>query len=331
MNNQEEKFHILQELKLSAIEKTEIRDSLKHFMASHPLPRKSHSSWFARSHLTISPYGGISMRMTKVLVFSFIGIIFAGGTLTFASGSSIPGELLYPIKINIKEPLEGSLKTDPTEKLAWKEQKVTRRIEEIQTLKTKKQVTKREATIAQAVLIKHVEELNQTFIELKEENQAAILATTAQLIPKTETILLDTVADVSSAISPEIPEEEVVIEPTENEVASSVPETTQSPEMTLDMINDTDTEKIKDVLTQEVLNQIQKIKESAEINTKEEIPNEVPPIKTEPSVPAVDDTQVIKLNVTELTVTQAEKDTNPTLKPTVEQPQRTPTRNTTRE
>jgi hypothetical protein len=122
-----------------------------------------------------------------------------------------------------------------------------------------------------------------------------------------------------------------VIEPTENEVASSVPETTQSPEMTLDMINDTDTEKIKDVLTQEVLNQIQKIKESAEINTKEEIPNEVPPIKTEPSVPAVDDTQVIKLNVTELTVTQAEKDTNPTLKPTVEQPQRTPTRNTTRE
>jgi hypothetical protein len=109
------------------------------------------------------------MRMTKVLVFSFIGIIFAGGTLTFASGSSIPGELLYPIKINIKEPLEGSLKTDPTEKLAWKEQKVTRRIEEIQTLKTKKQVTKREATIAQAVLIKHVEELNQTLLNSKKK------------------------------------------------------------------------------------------------------------------------------------------------------------------
>lgn len=265
---------------MSAVEKTEMRDSLMHFMAAHPLPRKITHNIFSKATLVVSPYSGISMRMTKVLVFSFIGMIFAGGGLTIASANSIPGELLYPIKINIKETIEGSLKTAPAEKLAWKEQKVTRRIEEIKTLQSKKQVTKREAVIAQAVLKKHVEELNQTVSELKDENQDAILATTAQLIPKTETLINDS----SVTTTPETTIMAKGVEPTVETATMatmSLPETTTdgpidpttaadtTVEVSFEAISETDTEGIKDALIQEVMNQIQKIKENVESTTKE--------------------------------------------------------------
>lgn len=280
MNNfNETQLHTLRDINLSSIEKAEIRDSLTHFMASHPLPRVTHKTWFSRIALIPSPYTGISMKMTKVLVFSFICIIGIGSGLTFASANAIPGQLLYPIKINIKEEIEGSLKTEPEEKLVWKEQKVTRRIAEIKTLKAQKQVTKREATIAQAVLQKHVAELNETFGELKEEDKDAILATTAQLIPHTETLNTETSTDLTTQTTPE-----PVLMKTSANTETTLSTDTLPEENLLDAIEGDDTEKLKVALTQEVNKQIQKIKDSAELAAKDTIEENSTETKTEVEV-----------------------------------------------
>ncbi len=161
------------------------------------------------------------------------------------------------------------MKTKPVEKITWKETKVTRRIKEIQILKTQKQVTKREATIAQAVLQKHVAELSETFSELKNENQAAILATTAQLIPQTETI--NEAADKTDKSTATGITETAPPETTLKIDAALTGETTTLgiEENLLDAIVGDDTEKLKVALTQEVNKQIQKIRDSAEMAAKD--------------------------------------------------------------
>ncbi len=202
MNNTEQdpQLHILKEIKLSPIEKTEIRDSLLNFMAAHPPVQTSFiAKFFTQEKFIISPYAGISMHMGKVLVFSFLGLMITGGSLTMASANSIPGEILYPIKINIKEQVEGALKTQPAEKLAWKGKKVERRIQEIKELKEKKDISKSDVVIAQAILQEHVQDLKDTVATLKlDGNEGLILSNTAELIPVTETLNITITADEAS-------------------------------------------------------------------------------------------------------------------------------------
>lgn len=184
----EEKLNTLKDIHLSEVERAELGDGIKHFMASHPLQTKRGIfSYLKQNNLILSPYGGISITFTKSLVFSLLALITMGGTATFASGSAIPGELLYPIKINIKEKLEEKLATTQEERLTLKEKKVTRRLEEVKTLQNKKGLTKKEAVIAQTILKEHIKELTDTMTTLKEEGREdLVLASTAELIPKTE-------------------------------------------------------------------------------------------------------------------------------------------------
>lgn len=88
-----------------------------------------------------SPY------MEHVSVFTFINsnyariawtvcFIFAltfGGTV-YTSGASLPGDLLYPIKTKVVEPVLDIVNNTPIEKVAWEEEKITRRIEEAEAL-----------------------------------------------------------------------------------------------------------------------------------------------------------------------------------------------------
>lgn len=192
MNNTEyeKQLNIFKNINMSMIEKTEMRDSLTNFMASHPRTQTTPilSRFFSSERLMLSPYSGLSMTIGKVMAFAFLGLILTGGSITMASANSIPGELLYPIKINIKEKIEEAATTsNKKEKLAFKQEKVARRFSEIKELSEKKNITKEEVTIAQAVLAEHVKDLKDTVQELKEEGGAdAILATSAELIPLTE-------------------------------------------------------------------------------------------------------------------------------------------------
>lgn len=107
-----------------------------------------------------------------------------------ASANSIPGELLYPIKINIQEPIEGAGKTKPKDKLEWQTKKLGRRLNEIQKLSEKKDITKEEVVIAQAVLKEHVQDLTKTINTLKSDGEAGglILSSSAELLSLTETL-----------------------------------------------------------------------------------------------------------------------------------------------
>lgn len=269
----EEKLNTLKNIHLSETEKAELGDSIKHFMASHPLQSKrSIFSYLKQNNLTLSPYSGISITFTKSLVFSLLALITMGGTATFASGSAIPGELLYPIKINIKEKIEEKLATTQEEKLSLKEKKVTRRLEEVKTLQSKKGLTKKEAAIAQAVLKEHIKELTDTMTTLKEEGREdLVLASTAELIPKTEDL---TRTLVTTETNPTSGETENSTESTQSAAVARVTSQEENPNKEeakvvegQDIFKDIaeeDSLLIKETLHTEVQRQIKEIKKTVE-------------------------------------------------------------------
>lgn len=68
------------------------------------------------------------------IIFSIFLIVATSAGITFASEKSLPGNLLYPVKINITEPARDLVKLVPAEKIEWQAQKATRRIEEAEIL-----------------------------------------------------------------------------------------------------------------------------------------------------------------------------------------------------
>ena len=61
-------------------------------------------------------------------------LIFAFSSVTDASQNSLPGEKLYSLKVAMVEPILDHFNTAPLEKLAWEEEKISRRIAEAESL-----------------------------------------------------------------------------------------------------------------------------------------------------------------------------------------------------
>lgn len=221
-----EKLNILKEVRLTEVEKIEIRDSLVHFMSSHPLPLKKRVSWITRTqHKILSPYGYSSFSVGRFAIIGTLVVLVSCGSLTYASASALPGEFLYPIKINIKENIEGTFKKDSEEKLSFQEERVKRRIDEINTLKKKKNLSQKEVVIAKTILKEHVDDLNKTLTTLKDTGKGdVVLATGAALIPTVKESAKNEEASMDLNEKKEI--KEVITDTSGKEI----PETSISPE-----------------------------------------------------------------------------------------------------
>ena len=60
--------------------------------------------------------------------------VFVGGTVTYAAEKSLPGDVLYPIKIYVNEPVKAATKVTPKAKVRFEEEKVIKRLTEVETL-----------------------------------------------------------------------------------------------------------------------------------------------------------------------------------------------------
>jgi len=79
-----------------------------------------------------SPYVFLSHRWMQALAVCVL-FISAGGTTVFASAGALPGDLLYPLKVNVSERIELAL-APHNKKAEVEEQLAERRVEEAQSL-----------------------------------------------------------------------------------------------------------------------------------------------------------------------------------------------------
>lgn len=109
-------------IELTPEEKKEIRDKLVAVIKSRPSP-----------YVPVkSPY---VFKFRKTLAFIAIILVIASGvSVSFAAEQSLPGDLLYPVKIKVNEGIGGLLARSDEEQIRWLVKTAERRIEEAEKM-----------------------------------------------------------------------------------------------------------------------------------------------------------------------------------------------------
>lgn len=173
-----------QGLRLSASEKARMRESL--FTDMERLAPQ-----------TVRPFGTLlrifSGCMAAVMIF-----VLAGAGVSYAAESSLPGDALYPVKINLTEPLLVRLNSSIEAKVRVQARLATRRLEEAQRLAERSQLTADRVAIVNERLIGHINALEADLKELEKLNKdssATIAVETSADMQAHENVLLRIVSD----------------------------------------------------------------------------------------------------------------------------------------
>jgi len=112
-------------LQLTDYEKAIGRAKLLRFMRGNPLDERG-SSFL---HMLFRPFAA-------TLASAFI-LTLAGGGMAYAAEGSLPGDLLYPIKVHITEPVISTLSFTPARRAQWNVRIIERRLTEANALEGK--------------------------------------------------------------------------------------------------------------------------------------------------------------------------------------------------
>lgn len=150
--------------KLEEVAKIRIKDEILTHVKSPAAPNLVKSPYF--NHFKF-------YHLPKSLILSLVLVVFISIGTAQASRSSLPGDLLYPIKTSITEPIIKSTKLTTTEKVAFDIELADTRIEELETLITKNQTTEKNVTANFVLFEKHISESKKD--EEKETPEPSII------------------------------------------------------------------------------------------------------------------------------------------------------------
>ncbi|MEN9582728.1 MAG: hypothetical protein RL641_682 [Candidatus Parcubacteria bacterium] len=162
--------------------------SKKPSLSDYRMPIKSPvSSWtFAINFKTVG---------TAALV-----LILASTGVSFAAENTLPGDLLFPVKVNVNEEVRGALTISSEAKMDWEKERVVRRVVETERLlKTNKFTDGRKAE-AESALKTQMETFATAAAETSEKNPNAVIAATAELEPALK-VHSEVIAEIAAADS----------------------------------------------------------------------------------------------------------------------------------
>lgn len=138
---QQEAEHIY----LSPEEKTTVRGVLQVFVSEHPvhrasavreLPQPRYTGYRTRTILAL-----LNNSYMKPMAISLIIALLIGGSTSYAAESSLPGDLLFPVKVEINERFRTWAALSPESKVEWQARVAERRLEEAVTLTAQNRMT----------------------------------------------------------------------------------------------------------------------------------------------------------------------------------------------
>ena len=134
-------FNKIKQIKLSSIEKDEMRAGLELFAKKHPVRSaditrlllqegsKSYISAFAEI-LTLK---SLISKLQPMPVILIIALLIGGGT-SFAAESALPEDVLYPVKISVNEEVRSFVAFSNEAQAKWDARRAERRLEEAEKL-----------------------------------------------------------------------------------------------------------------------------------------------------------------------------------------------------
>lgn len=166
--------------KLSLDEKGLLRSRILEFISYHPIRGKT-PMLRERNYISIFDVRAFVKVGALILI---IAVVAGGSGVSYAAQSSLPGDALYNIKVNVNEAVEEGLARTPTARVAIQSKKVERRLEEAQTLAKANKLSTVNQQIVIAQIEEHIEELEKEIEILRNDGDVeVVLETTAKLTP----------------------------------------------------------------------------------------------------------------------------------------------------
>lgn len=170
-----------------------LRERIVSYMEYHPLP-----SNLAYKETAVTQ--GVLTEPFKVFTFnplyvrSFVGVfaVFVLVSIPALAEKAVPGDILYPVKVQFNEEVRATLAFSPYQKVAWETQRMERRIAEARLLAREGKLTQEtQDQVAQAVR-EHSDAAQREIAQLRESDsdEAAIaeIAFTSALAVQSEVL-----------------------------------------------------------------------------------------------------------------------------------------------
>jgi Domain of unknown function (DUF5667) len=121
-------------IRLRASEKAELQSRIVAFMEYHPLPSAVKNSPVPKGKVSIEPYRLIAVPRHHIRNFIGAAAMLFVVVVPAIAENAIPGDILYPVKVNVTEEIRGQLNTNAYDKVVWETTRLQRRVSEARLL-----------------------------------------------------------------------------------------------------------------------------------------------------------------------------------------------------
>ena len=152
------------EVSLTEAESMRMRSTLRSYMDMHPihvpLRARPTPSWY-----DIFAHPALAFVAVCAILGSSAGV-------SYAAESSLPGDVLYPLKVAINEPVRGALAVTPRAKADWAIQVAGERAKEAATLAAEKRLDDTTQDSLEASLVAHAKIATESIVQQTSEDPA---------------------------------------------------------------------------------------------------------------------------------------------------------------
>jgi len=150
-------------VKLAVSEKAEIKSALVRYAKANPI----------KVEMSIpSPFSMYNFRNKKSISFLVITGLLLGGTVSFAAENTVPGDTLFPIKVNINENIRGTFAVTSKAKAELEVRLLERRLEEVEKLALMSEVTPEIYQVAEKNVLHYSERVKQRIEKFEEDDDS---------------------------------------------------------------------------------------------------------------------------------------------------------------
>ena len=169
-------------LSLKMEEKNALRERLVSYMEYHPLPANMKAT-----KPIIDPTSAehvarvINLNNLKFWQWSGVTMVVLLLVVPYVAEKSVPGDMLYAVKVNFNEEVRSGLALNSYDKVVWETERLNRRIAEARLLASEGKMTEElENSVAEAVRI-HGENAKKEIEELKQTDEGEAMLASIQL------------------------------------------------------------------------------------------------------------------------------------------------------
>lgn len=173
-------FNKAKQIEISSIKKQQMRSDLELFIENHPVMNIDASRHILREKLnknipTFLELSAVKLffnNKSKSMIATLLMVLVLGGGTSFAAERALPGDILYPAKVNINEEVRGWLAVGNESQVEWDARRAERRLEEAEKLMAEGKLDAETEAELQTRFEKHVASFRENAEDLEEKQKA---------------------------------------------------------------------------------------------------------------------------------------------------------------